>query len=480
MLFSEKFNIIKTVNDDWFDPILDNDTPLFVDPFLIFKEEGDRWRGAHDELIGHFDKCFHLIAEGNCNPRSVPYKKALALLTFPEPREFCLGYTESGTEGAGGGRGYARLIAEAMEAAIGRGLTDLRHFEELGILNEGIGPDRISDVTCNILRRHFIDYTKRVACRYDIPTERMKIPGASFDTVRINWQTEWHELPRNPINGKPILLTPEHFLRDLPVLNADDWWEYYEAEQLRNDLNYEVMGRVDKKSIVWVARRNPELVREWAQDREGQPAAPYDLRRDPRGIYQWDEATRSYVERHPLIIQPPQSEGEFFSIIELVIREFKNYIEEQRGWSLLWNDGHKKDKPEEAVQLVFLGIARSYCRANNIVVDREVELGRGPVDFKFSNGYNQRALLEIKKLHNGRFWNGIEAQLPSYLKSDECVHGWFVSVQYRSNKAALKRLEELPEIVACTAMRTRKNLRLRHIDATPKRSASNLERPQEG
>ena len=156
MLFSDAFGINKTAEDDWFDPILDTDTKLFVDPFLIFQEQADEWSGAHDQLIGHFDKCFHLIAEGNRKPASLPYQKALALLTFPEPREFCLGYTETGTRGSGGGPTYARLIAAAMEAAIQRGLQDLRHFEELGILNEGIGPDRISDVTCNVLRARFM------------------------------------------------------------------------------------------------------------------------------------------------------------------------------------------------------------------------------------------------------------------------------------------------------------------------------------
>jgi hypothetical protein len=34
MLFSEHYAIKKTDGDDWFDPILFTDTPLFIDPFL--------------------------------------------------------------------------------------------------------------------------------------------------------------------------------------------------------------------------------------------------------------------------------------------------------------------------------------------------------------------------------------------------------------------------------------------------------------
>jgi hypothetical protein len=477
MLFSEAFDITPTKRDDWFDPILDTDTPLFIDPFLIFKEQGSsEWAGAHDQLIGHFDTCFHLIAEGNRNCASVPYKKALRLLTFPEPKEICLGYTKSGTGGAGGGKEYAKLIAEAMEAAIDRGLTDLKHFEELGILNEGIGPDRISDFTCNVLRARLITYTKRVVTRHRLSTRPVKIPGAAYDPRRVAWITEIHQLPWNPYNNRAVLLVPERFLRDLPTINADDWWDNYEAEQLRDDVNYAVMGRVNKKHIVATARRHIGRVTGWARAQESRPPDPYDLPADKNGVYQWDRATRSYVARHPITLEPPDDDAAFFAVIERVITEFRLYVEEQRGWKLLWNEDGT-EKHEEAAQLAFLGIARSFCRANNVVVDREVELGRGPVDFKFSNGYARRALLEIKKLHNGKFWNGLTAQLLSYLKSDECDDGWFLSIRYRDAGTSLDRLRRLPHEVQLVAERTGKNLRYKTIDARPRLSASELGSP---
>jgi len=38
MLASKHFGIERNATDDWFDPILNADTELFVDPFLIFKD----------------------------------------------------------------------------------------------------------------------------------------------------------------------------------------------------------------------------------------------------------------------------------------------------------------------------------------------------------------------------------------------------------------------------------------------------------
>ena len=160
MLFSEHFQITRGQSDDWFDPILDDDTKLFVDPFLIFKEQSEPWAGVHARIIDHFNLCFHLIAEGSLNPNSVRYRKAVDLLAFTEPKELCLGYTRHGTSGAGSGHGFASIVARLIADSIRRGIEDIRHFEELGVFEEGIGADRISDMTCTILKPRLIEYTQ--------------------------------------------------------------------------------------------------------------------------------------------------------------------------------------------------------------------------------------------------------------------------------------------------------------------------------
>jgi hypothetical protein len=149
-------------------------------------------------------------------------------------------------------------------------------------------------------------------------------------------------------------------------------------------------------------------------------------------------------------------------------------VEDQRGWSLLY-DANGNEKKEEALQLLFLGMSQHYLRLFGVEVDREVELGRGPVDFKISSGSKMRLLIEMKKLHNGKFWNGIQSQLPSYLTSDDCGTGWYLAVQYRVGGQAQQRLRELPGIVAGVAEASGKTLYYATIDATRKVSASKIE-----
>lgn len=346
MLASTQFKIRRSKADDWFDPILDADTPLFVDPFLIFKDLTREWSGAHAEIIRHFNHAFLLIAEGNRNPASLQYGKALALLLFREPRELCLGYTMEGTAGLGSGRGLGKAIAAAIADAINRGLTHPRHFEELGVLNKGIGSDRISDISCTVLKARLVAYTRAVAERHSIPVARHQVYGASFDSRRLRWETPEVEVPTNPYTAGPLLFVPERFLRDLPVLNSDDWWNHYETERLREDVNYEIMGHVDKKTIIDVARRDPEAVRRWTIAKEGESAAPYDFTKDPKGVWQWDTATAEFTSRNPLVVAPVGTDAEFFALIDEVIRRYRLFIEEQGGWNLLWNIDPRREKPE--------------------------------------------------------------------------------------------------------------------------------------
>lgn len=80
----------------------------------------------------------------------------------------------------------------------------------------------------------------------------------------------------------------------------------------------------------------------------------------------------------------------------------------------------------------------------------------------------------MKKLHNGKFWEGLERQLPSYMRSDEVSDGWFLALRYRDNKTSEERARRLPTRVPALAQERDLNLRYELVDARPKPSASKL------
>ncbi|WP_146238521.1 hypothetical protein [Curtobacterium sp. MCPF17_003] len=473
MRFSEHFGIERDEADDWFDPHMTIDTRLFVDPLLLL-EAGEEWAEAHAELIAHFVHCYELVAKAS-GPSSVSAQAARRLLTFPEPYEVGLGYTESGTRGSGAGDKFAGRMVDGIAVAIAAGLVTPEHIEEIGILNEGLGADRISDAAVNVLKARFISYTQAVARRHDLPLVGHKVRHARVSVEHARWVDEVVELPSNPATGRPIILLPERILGEIPTLNAEDWFDSHFNEDIRLSLNLPVGQAVSKSSIVEFARRHPDRVRDWAREQTSRPdLSGYDFGADRLGVVQWDRDPAAFAVENALPFRSVASSEELLDLIAEVIERFRHFVEQQRGWSLLWNDDGS-EKPEQAVQLSFLGMAQQYLRQFDVELDREVELGRGPVDFKASSGTTIRVLIEIKKLHNGKFWNGLEDQLISYLRSDGSGHGWFLAVQYRNNRAAVNRLRELPKRVKAAALAHGAALRYASVDARRPLSASKID-----
>ncbi|WP_298252987.1 hypothetical protein [uncultured Arthrobacter sp.] len=473
MRFSEAFGIERIAEDDWFDSHLKVDTKLFIDPLLLL-ESGGVWAAAHDELIAHFVHCYGLVAKATSS-RSVSAQAARRLLTFPEPFELGLGYTAAGTRGSGSGDRFAARMADGIAVAIAAGLTQPEHIEEIGILNEGIGADRISDATANVIKRRLIAYTQEVARRHNVPLAMHKVRHARVSLDAARWHDEEVELPTNPMTQRPIILVPKFILGGLPTLNSDDWFDSHFNDDFRLSLNLKVGQAVSKSSIVAFARQRPERVREWARAQTSrEDLMGYDFGADPLGVVQWDREPARFAADHPLPARVIATAKELAELVAEVVDQFRHFVEEQRGWSLLWNDDGS-EKPEGAIQLLLLGLAQPYLRQFDVELDREVELGRGPVDFKASSGTSARLLIEVKKLHNGKFWNGLWHQLPSYLNSDGANEGWLIAVQYRSNRAAVGRLKALPAEAAAVAHATGTSLHYSSVDARRPLSASKIE-----
>ena len=148
MRFNDEFQITEKYN--YFDPILIADTELFVDPFAIFTETDGVFADSYDKILRFFNEAFKLAAKSDRNTTSISYKKLQDMLVFPEINEIGLGYSGSNS-GAGASKHFRDQIIDAIYYSIERGLKEYRHFEEIGIFEEGIGCDRISDITCNIL-----------------------------------------------------------------------------------------------------------------------------------------------------------------------------------------------------------------------------------------------------------------------------------------------------------------------------------------
>lgn len=131
------------------------------------------------------------------------------------------------------------------------------------------------------------------------------------------------------------------------------------------------------------------------------PKKVYDFSEDPAGEYVWLSAAREYTEKYPLSLSqvPLETSDDVLTIAKTICNQFKTLVEDNGLSKLLYNS-NGTSKHESAAQLLFYGIADSYCDANNIDLTKEGNSGRDPVDFKLSRGARGEQLIKSLSKQN--------------------------------------------------------------------------------
>lgn len=107
---------------------------------------------------------------------------------------------------------------------------------------------------------------------------------------------------------------------------------------------------------------------------------------------------------------------------------FKKYVENQDGYKLINRAGQPFAKESE-VQL-FFGLI--WCKSD-FDANREVNNGRGPVDFKVSYGSGDKSLIEFKLASNKSLKRNLQKQVAIYEAANETGTSVKVIVCYTSN-----------------------------------------------
>lgn len=481
MRFSEKYMIQRNSQDDWYDPLLFADTPLYIDPFLIWAEERGRWASAHDHLLDFFEMAFELVRESNGNQESFEWAQAGRLLMFPEPPEFCLGVSEGSPLGSGSGKSLQQDMLSGILVATNLGMNRIAHMETIGLFQGGVGLDRLSDAACDVLKSKFIQYTKEVCQRHGIPVEPISVRNASWSTEFRKWNDERHSLPVNVVKYRrqgrirekkiPVLLTPERFLKDIPIANPDGFWNWAWSnmgKDLRGDVSYDIVRRVTKRQKAKLARENPDVVALYLRELEEGPIEPYPIAEDPKLLVTWYEQGKQWMRDAGREYRQLE-EKDFEKFTDALVEAFVHGVEFD-SWRLLWANGRPLE--ERASQALFRSVVVHYCKANDVDLTGESDAGRGPVDFKFSRGWSGRALLEVKLVKNSKFWDGILAQQPTYQLAEEVRRGYFLAVAFtdkENDEKIKKKLEDAGKIVA---ERYGISINIVVVDARPKVSGS--------
>lgn len=133
---------------------------------------------------------------------------------------------------------------------------------------------------------------------------------------------------------------------------------------------------------------------------------------------------------------------------------------------MLWAD--TGPKRERVAQLIYYAMADSFCKANDIDISPEANVGGGPIDFKFSQGYYVRVLVEMKR-SNGSVRHGYQTQLEIYKDAAQTIHGIFVVLDFGDLGRKLDQINAIRNI-RISGGEPASDIVV--IDATKKKSAS--------
>ena len=132
-------------------PFFDEDIPLYVDPFLLWRSPSQQDMALHGALLAAFNHVGHLALAGQEN------EAREALIAASECDEVGLGSSRT-RMGKRIGRDKAGEILAIFRRIPRYATHGLTHIEELQFFVEGISKDRISDFACSFLKSFLIDF----------------------------------------------------------------------------------------------------------------------------------------------------------------------------------------------------------------------------------------------------------------------------------------------------------------------------------
>ena len=281
MRYSEIFNVQADALEakGVFNADVDSDSQLHIDPSLFKGCTIPEFIGAYDEFNSYFANVFTgIVPYARTNQRF--FDQLVKRLSFREIASTCLGYSQSGTHGSGIGGKLAQQVATTIIDIYDIGIHNPVVFEMMPFFEEGIGADRISDMSAYLLIRRLINYTHRVCAELGI---------AMSPSVRLGGRPT--DVPT--YQGKGYVFVPAEVLCDLPTARSFDDIDTvcHYNDMFRRRICQAIGERwsdfknASKARIKQYLFENPEVFNEFIEEYEQTPHQPYDFFKDKKHVF---------------------------------------------------------------------------------------------------------------------------------------------------------------------------------------------------
>ena len=236
-------------------PFMDEDIPLYVDPFLLWKSPSQMDNMLHGGILSSFNYLGSMYIEGK-------RQEAIDNMVFlSECDEVGLGLSKT-RKGRPISADTAKEVLELFESIPKVQQYGFKHFEQIQLLVDQISKDRVSDIACSLIKSFLIDYTVDHCLKLNIPLQSVDVYRYDYKQGKVIKESV--KLPVNEESKQSVLFVPKRWLRFSPWLNFDDYFEHY----LIKDIEKEYDGEKNRIEVLKYNRENFDQIERYVSLRE--------------------------------------------------------------------------------------------------------------------------------------------------------------------------------------------------------------------
>lgn len=453
---------------------LRNDMPLFIDPFLLFNSEKEEYQKIHKEIIAYL---LFLQEQAERTP-NIPAGMLRLWYNFSEVKQTWIGFSLEGNAGCGLGENFAKRLHSGLSTIFKdfgkETITRSSHLEKLCLISPLVGRDKISDFTTNFAKKYLLEYTSQFARKYLKPDQcrTFSVQRVEFNYATRTWKTGSYYLPC--YNNDYVLLTPRDLLtRDDTFINrtdmigslpdiapsVEDATLRFALDQYLRDIlpkKKKEMSKTEKDQYATsLIEQHPELIDHYIKYKEDTGEEATSISKQV--VAEVQQLFNVQFQELARLLQTQTgfysgNENTYIAAYQRVLF-LKDVIENKDGYKLFYVN----DKPlhrESYLQIMY----RLVWFATDFDVNREVNNGRGPVDFKISNGAKDCTLVEFKLASNSKLRKNLENQVEIYKKASDAQQAikvilYFTDQEYEKLRKILNdlNLHNCPDVVLIDA-----------------------------
>lgn len=442
--FSSYFYVDEEIINEYgaYDINLVMDTPLFIDPFLLFNSDSKEYQKLHEEIIKYLvflkDQARNVLVGKQLERHLQSY------YVFPEVKECWLGYSKNGNEGAGLNLDFARTLYDGLNKIItnvgAETITKSTHLEKLCLIADKVDIDKISDFTANLIKHYLLEYTENFARKY---IDKSKCKEITVDRAYFNYDTKTfavkkYYLPIYEANGKHefVILTPRDILRhDSTWINKHDFIDDYDlviASIPNQGLKYQLESYINsvliedekhritqqerQKCLELMLREFPELIDYYIKYKEDNEDGATVLSNEQV------QRSKSILQTNAEDVVRVLFKAGFFQNYSLdsfeeavdAVKYLKTAIEENGLYRDFYDDEGKAIEREEILNNLY----RLCFRKSHFLYNAQVNNGNGPCDSQVSFGSDDCTIVEFKLAKSTSLKRNLEHQTEAYLKAN--------------------------------------------------------------